>query len=59
MTNLGYANGWVTKPDIVVKCDEEHHTTGAHDRDNKPIGRCLTRYWCHTCGYTYLVDSSG
>ena len=50
LQDLGYANGWKDTPKIVKKCQ--------HVVESKSEGRCLTRYTCKACGYTYLVDSS-
>ena len=50
--SVGTANGWSETPEVVVKCRELGHSTVG-----KTVGRCLTRYTCHKCGYTYKVDS--
>ena len=55
MKDLDYANGWKEIPEIVKNCPggKEHRIEG------KSLGRCLSQTTCHTCGYTYKVDSSG
>ena len=52
--DLGYANSWREKPDIVKKCAKLKHT-----RNAERIGRCLTVVTCEKCNYEYTVDSSG
>ena len=49
---LGYANEWVFPPVIVKDCQKK-----AHERETRTEGRCLTRYICHECKYSYLIDS--
>jgi hypothetical protein len=53
MINLGYANGWITVPEIREKCKCLEHKLVV-----KNIGRCLNQYTCEICKYTYKVDSS-
>lgn len=53
MTNYGYANGWISTPDVIVRCREKNHKIVV-----KNIGRCLNQYTCEICKYTYKVDSS-
>ncbi len=52
MTNLGYANGWVSTPEIRQKCKRLDHKLV-----EKNIGRCLNEYTCEICKYSYKVDS--
>lgn len=49
--DYGYANGWTEDPDRVKNCKHRPLETTNE-------GRCLTRYTCSQCRYTYLVDSS-
>lgn len=59
LKDLGWANDWVSTPEIVVKCWEMKHeelggTTSHHD-----YSRCIHSYECKVCGYRYREDSSG
>jgi transposase-like protein len=49
LINLGLANDWATIPEIVKAC--------THDKEREQIGKCLTRYTCPVCHYTYTRDS--
>ena len=53
MTDYGYLNGWNNTPEQVKKCREEQHPLKVEN-----IGRCLNKYTCNICGYTYKIDSS-
>jgi hypothetical protein len=50
---LGYANGWKDTPAIVTACKERGHTVKGLGEQ----GRCVHRYGCDICGYSYDVDS--
>jgi len=51
--DLGYANGWTKKvPDVVQACKKKLHQV-----EQKTVGRCLTKYTCEKCNYTYMIDS--
>jgi transposase-like protein len=49
LINLGLANDWATIPEIVKAC--------THDKEREQIGKCLTRYTCPVCHFTYTRDS--
>lgn len=51
--DLGFANGWRQVPKEVLQCRIEKHSLKFES-----VGRCLTKYTCEICGYTYKVDSS-
>lgn len=51
--DFGYANGWKETPTEVVMCGELGHEIWIRNE-----GKCLNKYGCDICGYTYLVDSS-
>ena len=52
--NLGYANGWQNgTPEIVRQCHEKGHPLEVAN-----VGRCVTKYTCKVCEYTYEIDSS-
>jgi hypothetical protein len=54
---LGWANGWKETPEIVRKCQEQHHQTS--NVDEGPRHRGLKHHViCRTCGYEYYYDSS-
>ena len=48
--SYGYANAWIMTPQVIHNCH--------HERKSQNIGKCLTRYTCEKCGFTYVVDSS-
>lgn len=50
MKDFGCMNGWVTNPEEVSNC--------RHDLKVETIGKCLVRYTCEECKFTYTVDSS-
>jgi hypothetical protein len=50
--NFGYANGWVSTPEIVKQCKELKHPVITYIEN-----RCLKRIQCPTCGYEYKIDS--
>ena len=52
MTNYGFANGWVSTPELVKECEAKKHSKIKYIRSN-----CLTEYECPTCGYKYKIDS--
>jgi transposase-like protein len=52
MTDYGYANGWVSTPELVKECEAKKHSKIKYIRSN-----CLTEYECPTCGYKYKIDS--
>lgn len=49
MIDYGYANGWVSTPEQVKKCN--------HKKESETIGNCLTKITCKECGFTYKIDS--
>lgn len=58
LTDLGWANGWSARPDLVVKCEEKGHARKSTDEGRiKNYGYdTVTR--CFTCGYKFHTDSS-
>uniref|UniRef100_A0A6M3LRB5 Uncharacterized protein n=1 Tax=viral metagenome TaxID=1070528 RepID=A0A6M3LRB5_9ZZZZ len=55
MIDLGYMNGWHEgAPEIITKCRKLKHMIFSQN-----VGKCLNRYGCEICGYSYLIDSSG
>jgi hypothetical protein len=59
MIDLGYANGWgKNAPKEVIDCEIDTKKNGQHKWEVVNAGRCVTKYTCLTCGYTYKVDSS-
>ena len=53
--DLGYANGWVggKTPKIALECARLNHRPSSSNE-----GKCLTKYYCEICGYSYSIDSS-
>lgn len=61
MVDLGWANGWREKPDIVSRCESQDHSTPGFltDVDVGPPGRGIEHVvTCTECGYRYRYDSS-
>ena len=54
--DLGYANGWNEKPEIVKKCEELGHKL---EGEKDPLYNCVHHRWCPICNYSYSIDSSG
>jgi transposase-like protein len=50
--NFGFANGWVSTPELVKECDAKKHP-----KIKYILSSCLTKYECPTCGYEYKIDS--
>ena len=60
MKDLGWANGWKETPEIVTKCREARKNGEKHEMEGgKGPWSCTSVTTCKTCGYTYMVDSSG
>ena len=53
--DLGFANSWEKEavPQIALMCKALKHQLSSFEE-----GRCLTKYYCEICGYSYSVDSS-
>ncbi len=49
---LGFANGWVTVPEVVLRCTHTQETR------RYTTTRCIERRYCTVCTYSYDVDSS-
>ncbi len=56
--NLGWANDWSEKPDIVKKCHELKHKRIDINHDPSMHG-LHHEVRCDICGYVYHYDSSG
>lgn len=57
LTDLGWANDWKETPEIVLKCREAGHPQTLIASAYHDYTRCLHRYECRECGYTYREDS--
>jgi hypothetical protein len=54
VVNLGWANGWQTDPELLVKCRAAGHQ---RDSDSDYL-HCVTTVWCDKCKFIYKIDSS-
>ena len=58
MTDLGWANGWIYEPEIVLKCRAARKAGEKHERsETSGPWSCTHVVTCKTCGYTYKYDS--
>lgn len=55
--NLGWANGWDKMPDMIKECHTNRNGE-KHDIVIKCNYRGYEKVTCHTCGYTYEVDTT-
>ena len=54
--DLGYMNGWLTKPKEIAECKCKFEPKG---KISRTIGTGLTEIICKKCCYSYKIDSSG
>ena len=59
--DLGWENGWGGKtPQIIADCKAAREAGEKHETYSmKGPWNCTHEYGCRTCGYRYMVDSSG
>lgn len=56
MKDLGYANGFGKNwPKVVKQCQAKFHRLSVEKTNNK----CVVKYSCAKCDYSYKVDSGG